>query len=127
MYKMSHDEKINWMIHWCHEQTVRLTLREEFVGIYCDHSGFVTYDCADANIWSPPGARIKPSQVFIVEGGKEAEDRLYQWLRWFETHDYVVERGVVPIPFGASFDVATLVRGEDRYVRMVNKPGAYDG
>jgi hypothetical protein len=131
---MTRQEKLDWMTSWCAKHGVALELEgecefgRECVGVlsgdvYPDYEWYDSdWDRADGNgdVWTPHNAYHKHPCVAVLGRGEDAEDQLYQWLRWFDENNFVVE--VTPAecpPCGFSGLERLLGKHENR--RMVRK------
>jgi len=103
---ISHRKKIEWMATWAAKNHVQLELegqcgfRRECVGIiaeghYPDYYWYDDdYNRIDNNgkVWVPPDAYYKHECIAVLSRGKEAEEQLYKWLKWFDENNFVVEK-----------------------------------
>lgn len=106
---MKHEDKIKFMQEWCQKNNLSLNLEgecgfgRECVGVInaqCEaYPDYYTYDddyeiVGDEDIWVPSDAYHKHPCVAVLGCGEDAEDQLYQWLKWFDDNNYVcvVER-----------------------------------
>lgn len=119
---MTHDEKIQWMALWACKNKVTLDLEGECgferkcVGIIAQVA-FVDYDEEDENIFVPQDAYHKHPCVAVLGHGEEAESQLYDWLKWFEDNNYIVERGVKDNI--GDMHTMQLLMGQHYFQRMV--------
>jgi len=133
--QISHTDKIAWMALWCAKNKVTLDLEgecgfgRECVGIttdggYPDYEWYdeTTYERADQNgdVWTPPDAYHKHTCVAVLGRGEAAEAQLYDWLKWFDDHGFVVEKGVQPID--PRLGMIAVMLGKHMYKRLVRKP-----
>jgi len=132
---MEHQDKIEFMLRWAHKHKAHLTLEgecgigRECVGIlvndiYPDyewHDG--DYNRADDNgeIWTPPDAYHKHPCVAVLGRGVDAEDQLYQWVKWFNKNGFTIETGDNPKEEWEKLGVVGILLGKNRYARMVRK------
>jgi hypothetical protein len=129
---MTHEEKIDWMFHWAHEQKVVLELKgecgfgREGVGITSDVVGYPDYHWYNEeyqqiddnhDVWTPEDAYHKHPCVAVLGRGVGAEEQLYKWLKWFDDNGYSVVTGDIP---GVTEPI-TIMLGQHRYARMMKK------
>lgn len=105
---MKHQEKLQWMILWAHNNKVVLNLEgecgfgRECVGIladnkYPDYEWYTSgWDRSDNNgeVWTPPDAYHKHPCVAVLGRGEDAENQLYNWLKWFDDNGFKVETSI---------------------------------
>ncbi len=131
---MTHAEKLDWMKTYCGHLGAILTLDgevgfgRECVGIivntsypdyeWRDHD---TYKRLDKNgeVWTPEDAYHKGEYVCVLGHGEDAESQLYEWLKWFDDNNFVIETGDVP----GVRDAVRVMLGQHHYQRMV-RPGS---
>lgn len=129
---MTHKEKIQWMTNWCVKNNCKLELKVDCgfgrncVGISYDET-YPDYKWCDENynridnngrVWTPKDAYHKHPCVAVLGHGEEAEKQLYDWLKWFDENNFVLEVTKNP-DFVMEEDV---IMGRDILKRMVRKP-----
>lgn len=134
---ITHKEKIDWMINYAFRNKVFLELEGECgfgrkcVGIttedhYPDYYWHdkETWDRLDSNgdVWIPKDAYHKHACVAVLGRGEEAESQLFEWLKWFDTNGFVIEKGDNDISKEDQLSkMISLAMGSHRYARMVKK------
>jgi hypothetical protein len=135
---MTHDDKLKWMREWTERNGVTLELNgecgigRECVGIivsdlYPDYEWYDSnWDRIDPNgeVWTPPNAYHKHPCVAVLGRGEDAEDQLYEWLRWFDDNGFVLEMGKTPMDprwEDPKWKDLGFLLGKGRYARMVRK------
>jgi hypothetical protein len=129
------DERKTWMAVWAADNGLRLDLEgecgfgRECVGVSVDghfpdyewHDE-ETYERADSNgdVWTPPNAYHKHPCVAVLGRGEEAEQELYDWLRWFDANGFKLETGNQKVDPGLG--AIAYMLGKHRYARMVRQP-----
>ena len=131
---MTRDDKIQWMATWAAKHGVQLVLEgecgfgRECVGVSVD-GGYLDYEWYDdesfkradknGDVWCPPNAYHKHPCVAVLGRGEAAEAELYDWLKWFDENNFVVETGnqAVDPRIGA----LAILLGKHRYKRMVRE------
>jgi len=129
---MDHQDKINWMIQWAHKNKLRLELEGECgfarkcVGVVNDTVGYPSYEWFDkktykrldknGDVWTPEDAYHNHPCVAVLGRGMDAESQLYDWLKWFEDNNFVVETGLIQ---NKEFDLIEIMLGQHEYARMV--------
>lgn len=51
---------------------------------------------------------------------KKSESQLYEWLKWFDDNNFVIEAGPRPLDPRYSVELQKLL-GKDMYAKMVRK------
>ena len=102
---MTHQEKIDWMILWAHKNACVLALEgecgfgRECVGILADDK-YPDYEWHDADynridpngdVWTPENAYHKHPCVAVLGRGQDAEEQLYDWLKWFDDNGFKLQ------------------------------------
>ncbi len=134
MKNLTHKEKLQWMAYWAAKKGLRLVLEGECgfgrpcVGVEIDghypeyqwefDPERCEYNCG-TEVWTPPNAYYKAPVVAVLGRGEEAENQLYDWLKWFDDNGYVLETGDVPLDKDQFKATIQLCMGEHRYARMV--------
>ncbi len=119
---LTHEEKIQWMAMWCARNHVQLELEGECglgrlcVGILTEGK-YPDYDRND--VWTPVNAYHKYDCVAVLGRGEEAEDQLYDWLKWFDDHGYTVKSEMVEDI--STMDIIQIMIGQHMNVRMVKR------
>jgi hypothetical protein len=132
--------KIVWMAVWAANNGLQLVLDGEVgicrkcVGVSANdqYPSYYWYkeggyddevDRIDNNgrVWYPKDAYHKHPCVAVLGTGIEAEDQLYKWLRWFDKHGFVVEKGFNERPKDRPYEVVEIIMGKHTYARMVRK------
>ena len=132
----THDDKIKWMAVWAAKNGVKLELRgecgfgRECVGVSSDNS-YLDYEWYDqvtskridenGEVWTPSGAYRKHPCVAVLGRGEEAEEQLYQWLRYFDDNHFVVEKGNQPVD--PQLGQMAYMMSKHRYARLVRSAG----
>lgn len=130
---MTREEKFNWMAVWCAKNGFQLELKgecgfgRECVGIVAEDK-YPDYHWYDTNPWKqldnngdvfvPENAYHKHECVAVLGRGEEAEDQLYQWLKWFDENNFKLEVGDVP---EKRHDPISVLLGQHRYARLVKQ------
>jgi len=131
---MRHQDKINWMIQWAHKNKLRLELEgecgfgRECVGVVADTVGYPDYEWSDdktwerldenGEVWTPEDAYHKHPCVAVLGRGVDVEGQLYDWLKWFEANNFVVETGQTK---KKNLNSIHIMLGKHRYARMVKQ------
>ena len=136
---MTREEKMEWMAVWAANAGLRLELvgecgiGRECVGVeangsYPDYewSDPETWDRIDDNgkVWTPPAAYHKHPCVAVLGRGEDAEAQLYDWLRWFDEHGFVLETGVQAVD--PAMGQLAYIMGRHRYARLVRLKAEVD-
>jgi hypothetical protein len=103
---MTRNEKRLWMLEWCTNNGCTLALESscgfgrDCVGVLVGDN-FPEYEWWDddyterqdpnGKVWTPEGAYHKHPCVAVLGHGEEAEDQLFQWLKWFDKEGFKVE------------------------------------
>ena len=130
---MSHDEKIQWMAMWASKNNLVLHLEGECgfgrdcVGVstgssYPDYEWYDDdYERADKNgeVWTPKDAYHKHPCVAVLGRGQEAEEQLYEWLKWFDGNGFKLETGVQAVD--PKLGAIGFMLGKHLYARMVKQ------
>ena len=104
---MTHEEKIFWMQEWCYKNNLALAL-EATCGLFRPCVGVLhaceevfpdymwyddDYNRIDNNgeVWVPQDAYHNHPCVAVLGRGVEAEEQLYEWLKWFDENNFVLE------------------------------------
>jgi len=130
---MTHEQKIEWMIQWCHKHKARLELEGEcgfgrdcvgiIVGeVYPDYNWYDeenNYEEISGNgeVWTPKDAYHKHPCVAVLGRGEDAEYQLYDWLKWFDENGFKIETGFVNMT--GAMDPILIIMGKHKYSRMV--------
>lgn len=131
----SHDEKIQWMKNWCIKNECDLNLEGECgfgrdcVGIICKqvypdyewyNKGFDRID-DNGDVWTPDDAYHKHPCVAVLGHGEKSENQLYEWLKWFDEYNFILE--VSNVEDGSMVDAGFSINGgyKVRMVRQNNK------
>lgn len=131
---MKHEEKVQWMALFAARNRATLDLEgecgigRECVGLsangsYASYAWFDDdYERIDNNgeVWRPKHAYHKHDCVAVLGRGVEAEEELYEWLRWFDDNGFILETGSEAPPNGG-WDEIDLLFGRHTYTRMVKK------
>lgn len=127
---MTHEQKVIWMRRWADENKVTLTLDGQVglgkpcVGIVANGQ-FIQYhwydnwgDQKDHNgeVWTPVDFYDKVSCVCVEGIGENAEEQLYDWLKWFDDYGFTLKHGT--LPFDERNDLDRIL-GVTQYQRMV--------
>ena len=103
---MTHEEKIAWMKEWCYKNNLTLDLEAtcglfrqcvgvlHACGVFPDYMWYDDdYNRIDNNgeVWVPQDAYHKHPCVAVLGRGVEAEEQLYEWLKWFDENNFVLE------------------------------------
>lgn len=101
---MKHEDKIKYMKEWCAKNNLTLVLEgevgfgRECVGILSEQCGaypdYWSFDedynvVEGEDVWIPDGAYHKHPCVAVLGRGTDAEEELYQWVKWFDKNKYV--------------------------------------
>jgi hypothetical protein len=140
MKKITHDEKLLWMLKYCKRNNVTLELQgecgigRECVGIiahstFPDYEWYTPYDPnskgwydgikrldSNGDVWVPENAYHKHPCVAVLGRGEKAEAQLYEWLMWFDDNNFKVEITEIP---KEELTEGDKVFGQFHYVRMV--------
>ena len=130
---MSHDEKIQWMAMWASKNSLVLHLEGECgfgrdcVGVstgssYPDYEWYDDdYERADKNgeVWTPKDAYHKHPCVAVLGRGQEAEEQLYEWLKWFDDNGFKLKTGVQAVD--PKLGAIGFMLGKHLYARMVKQ------
>jgi hypothetical protein len=54
------------------------------------------------------------------ENKNDTEAQLYEWLKWFDEHNFVIERKLKP-KNQVSMDLISLMMGKHETIRMIRK------
>ena len=129
---MTHKDKLYWMALFAKKHNVTLVLHgtcglaRKCVGIldgdiYPDYEWYdeETDERIDRNgdVWIPDDAYNKHPCVAVIGRGEHAESQLYEWLKWFDTNGFAIERGNVTRD--KPFDSIEIMLCKNRYSRMV--------
>jgi hypothetical protein len=132
---MNHAEKIEWMHRWASRHGMTLTLEGECgfgrkcVGVL--HSGnYPDYEDWGFNgpswsenfppVWRPSDAYHKHPCVAVLGHGEAAEEQLYQWLKWFDDHNYRLETGTVDLSGKSDIEKnIAIMMNQHVYYRLV--------
>ena len=122
---MTREEKFNWMAIYCAKNNLALTVEgecgfgRECVGVLSGDT-YPDYEWSDARynriddngeVWTPKDAYHKHPCVAVLGRGEEAEDQLYQWLKWFDNNGFNDTcRMVLPMPNKAKATSTTSKR-----------------
>lgn len=102
---MKHQQKIEWMEQWAKENNCELVLDgtcgfgRSCVGVIIDDL-YPDYEWYDDNfervddngeVWIPYAAYHKHPCVAVLGTGEEAEEQLYDWLKWFNDNNFKLE------------------------------------
>jgi len=130
MKKITHDEKLLWMLKYCKRNNVTLELQGE-CGLGRECVGIITHDTFpdywwtndeyerldnNGDVWVPENAYHKHPCVAVLGRGEEAEAQLYEWLMWFETNNFKIETTEIP---EKELTEGDKILGQFHYVRMV--------
>lgn len=129
---MTHQEKVQWMAVWAARNGLQLDLAgevglgRECVGVasegsYADYEWYCekTWERADSNgeVWTPKDAYHKHPCVAVLGRGEEAEAQLYDWLQWFDSKGFKLEKG--NLPMDPALGIVGILFNKHRYVRLV--------
>lgn len=128
---MKHEKKIEWMAVWAAKNKMKLELEGEVgfgrpcVGVVSDSSypDYMWYDEEfervdnNGDVWCPENAYHKHPCVAVLGRGKEAEEQLYEWLKWFDENGFRLETG--PLKMNPDLGAIGILLGHNRYSRMV--------
>jgi hypothetical protein len=129
---MTHEERIAYMTDWCAKHSLTLTLEgecgfgRECVGVLASNDCYPDYEWRDydttyerldnnGDVWTPDDAYHKHPCVAVLGRGENAEEQLYEWLKWFDDNNFkheVVRTGkndAMSVLMGANFQ-ARMVR-----------------
>lgn len=127
---MTHKKKIEWMALWAAKNKLQLVIEgecgfgRECVGVateghYPDYEWYNEEDNRvdkNGDVWKPEDAYHKHPCVAVLGRGKEAEEQLYLWLKWFDDNNFKLETGNLPIKDNMAL---ALLFNKHRYARMV--------
>ena len=128
---MTREEKFNWMAIYCAKNNLALTVEgecgfgRECVGVLSGDT-YPDYEWSDARynriddndeVWTPKDAYHKHPCVAVLGRGEEAEDQLYQWLKWFDDNGFKHE--IVDMVQDVPFSVAEIIMGKNEHHRMI--------
>lgn len=128
---MKHEKKIEWMAVWAAKNKMKLELEGEVgfgrpcVGVVSDFSypDYMWYDEEfervdnNGDVWCPENAYHKHPCVAVLGRGKEAEEQLYEWLKWFDENGFRLETGTLEM--NPDLGAIGILLGKNRYSRMV--------
>ena len=132
---MTREEKQQWMAMWAVRNNAQLALQgecgfgRECVGVmvsdtYPDYEWRDKETCKridnNGDVWTPVDAYHKYECVAVLGRGEDAENQLYEWLKWFDENDFKLEVTEVPMEKGEDPFVWALMNGGVR-VRMVKQ------
>lgn len=133
---MNHSDKIVWMTRWANRHGMTLSLEghcgigRECVGVvhdgnYPDYNDWSSDGPSNwatnlPEVWTPEDAYHKHPCVAVLGRGEAAEDQLYQWLKWFDDHNYRLETGTRDLSGKSQFEreIAFLLN-QHVYCRLV--------
>lgn len=133
---MNHTDKIVWMTRWANRHGMTLSLEghcgigRECVGVvhdgnypdYQDWSGDGprNWSANLPEVWTPEDAYHKHPCVAVLGRGEAAEDQLYQWLKWFDDHNYQLETGTRDLSGKSQFErEIAFMLNQHVYCRLV--------
>lgn len=125
--------KLQWMAEWCAKNSLALNLQgecgfgRECVGVLAGDSypEYEWYDDqwerADSNgeVWTPADAYHKHPCVAVLGRGDDAEEQLYQWLKWFDDNGFKVKTGFQPVD--PKLGSIAYMLGKHKYARLVKE------
>ena len=131
---MNHSDKIQWMVAWATKNKVALDLKgecgfgRECVGVIAKPSGYPEYEWyneedwsrEDTNglVWMPEDAYHKHPCVAVLGRGEKAEIQLYEWLKWFDDNEFIVEIGNQSVD--PRMGQIAIILGKHKYAHMVH-------
>lgn len=130
---MEHAEKIEWMKKWCGENNLTLILEgecgfgRECVGVLASNGCYPDYAWYDydgncerldnnGDLWTPIDAYHKHECVAVLGRGENAEEQLYEWLKWFSDNNFKLE-----CVFTGKRDAISMLMGSHIQARMVRQ------
>ncbi len=134
---MKHQDKVKWMTAWAETHEVTLDLQgkcgfgRECVGIlakFDEHWCFPDFAWFDDNykrlddngdVWVPEDAYHKHECLAVLGHGEKSESQLYDWLKWFDDNNFVLEVG--QIKRDKPFTEIECLLGKHFYARMVKQ------
>lgn len=101
------EERILWMTDWCLRQPEGPTLQlagecglgRECVGVLVNghypsyhwyNEDFTQID-NNGEVWTPNNAYHKYPCIAVLGRGDDAEQQLYEWLKWFDDNKFIIE------------------------------------
>ena len=119
------------MAIYCAKNNLALTVEgecgfgRECVGVLSGDT-YPDYEWSDARynriddngeVWTPKDAYHKHPCVAVLGRGEEAEDQLYQWLKWFDDNGFKHE--VVDVVRDEAFSTIEIIMGKNEHHRMI--------
>ncbi len=128
---MSHKDKIQFMTDFCERHNLTLTLEGECgfgrdcVGVLAANECYPDYEWHDydgnyqrldnnGDVWTPIDAYHKHPCVAVLGRGENAEDQLYEWLKWFDENNFKCE-----VVRTGKNDAMSVLMGSNFQARMV--------
>ena len=134
-FEMTHQDKITWMALWASKNRVTLDLEgtcgfgRECVGISAngEYPSYNWWDedynneiSGNGDVWTPEDAYHKHPAVAVLGRGEKAEAQLFEWLKWFDDNNFVIETGQCEPP-DDGWDNLQLLFENHKFCRIKRK------
>jgi len=130
---MTHLEKLGWMMEFAKKNNAIINLNTSCglgrpcVGLVVDES-FPDYEWfgndweridPNGEVWIPEHAYHKHPCVAVLGTGEAAEEELYEWLKWFDDNNFIVE--IIDLDNKDELHFIELMMGRNKHRRMIKK------